>query len=117
MAEDNATDAAVVQRLLARLDVKPDVVRDGQEMVDALQRERYDVVLVDIVMPGMDGLEATRMVRNGFHPGPRIVALSGRAGPGVRSMCLAAGMDDYIPKPVRFEALLTLIGPTGMPGA
>ena len=81
---------------------RADVASNGVEAVEAVRRLPYDLVLMDVQMPEMDGLEATRQIRAGS-PGaqPRIVAMTANAIQGDREACLAAGMDDYLAKPIR----------------
>jgi CheY-like chemotaxis protein len=83
------------------------VAANGIEAIEALQRQPYDVVLMDVQMPEMDGLEATRRIvqRWGATERPRILAMTANAMQGDREECLAAGMDDYITKPIRVAAL------------
>jgi len=79
-----------------------------------VQRQKYDVVLMDVQMPEMDGLEATRRICARWAPGdrPRIVAMTANAMQGDREQCLAAGMDDYITKPIRVDALVGALAHT-----
>jgi len=104
VAEDIETNQVLMKQLLERRGHRVTVVRDGSEAVQALAAEPYDVVLLDIQMPGMDGLEATRIIRD---PGSRvlrhdvpIIAVTAHALSDDRARCLAAGMDDYLVKPV-----------------
>jgi CheY-like chemotaxis protein len=86
---------------------RPDVVQNGLEVLQALERQKYDVILMDVQMPEMDGLEATRQVRLQW-TGPRrpwIIAMTANAMESDRQMCFKAGMDGYLSKPVRIEAL------------
>ena len=105
VAEDNTVNQKVVQQLLAHLGYRADVVADGIEVLDALERQNYDVVLMDVQMPEMDGLEATRRLRAryGARALPRVIAMTANAMPGDREKCLAAGMDSYVSKPVELE--------------
>lgn len=105
VAEDNRVNQKVVQRLLARLGYRADVVASGKEALDALERQNYHVILMDVQMPEMDGLEATRRIiaRYGTEAAPRIVAMTANAMLGDREACLAAGMHAYVPKPVELE--------------
>ncbi|MCO5167275.1 MAG: ATP-binding protein [Planctomycetes bacterium] len=106
VAEDNVVNQQVILRLLGRLGYAADVVGDGREVLDALSRRRYDVVLMDVQMPGMDGLEAARRITRAAPDGrPWLVALTAGAMHGDRERCLEAGMDDYVSKPVRIEEL------------
>ncbi len=107
VAEDNAVNQKVVQQLLAHLGYRADVVANGYEVLDALERQSYDVVLMDVQMPELDGLEATRRLRQRYGAGtlPRVIAMTANAMPGDREKCLAAGMDAYVSKPVELEAI------------
>jgi CheY-like chemotaxis protein len=82
--------------------------------VESVERQTYDVVLMDVQMPEMDGLEASRRINAGFPDGqrPRIVAMTANAMQGDREMCIAAGMDDYLTKPIRVERLVEALANT-----
>ena len=110
LAEDNAVNVKLATRLLERMGYTPAVAGNGFEVLDHLDREPCDVVLMDVQMPEMDGLEATRRIRARW-PGRslRIVAMTANAMDGDREMCIAAGMDDYLSKPIRPEALATAL--------
>jgi signal transduction histidine kinase/CheY-like chemotaxis protein/ligand-binding sensor domain-containing protein len=120
VAEDNAVNQRVARRFLERLGCEVDVVDDGVLAVEALERRTYDLVLMDMQMPNMDGLEATRRIRarHVAHRVP-IVALTADAMVGTLDRCLAAGMDDYLTKPLeskRLEQVLDrFVGETGEP--
>ncbi len=103
VAEDNTLSQKVAQQLLARLGHAADVVANGREALDALARRPYDVVLLDVHMPELDGLETARLIRRRFplDGGPRLIAMTASVLKGDREACLAAGMDDYLGKPVR----------------
>ena len=107
VAEDNPVNQRVAQHLLSRLGYRTDVVGNGLEVLEALDRQPYDIVLMDVQMPEMDGFEATRRLRASPPPygRPWIVAVTANAMEGDRDACLAAGMDDYVSKPMRVEAL------------
>ncbi|HEY5281206.1 MAG TPA: ATP-binding protein, partial [Polyangia bacterium] len=113
LAEDNKTNQLVATGILKRLGVCADVVADGKQAVEALQSTVYDLVLMDLHMPEMDGLEATRTVRaagSGVRsPAVPIIAMTASAMQGDRQTCLDAGMDDYIAKPVTPAALSALL--------
>ena len=108
LAEDNATNQKLALRILERLGYRADVAANGLEVLEALDRQLYDVVLMDMQMPEMDGLEATRIICQQWadEQRPRIIAMTANAMPGDRELCLAAGMDDYISKPIRVEQLI-----------
>jgi len=106
LAEDNAVNQKLALRLLAQLGYEARVAGDGQQAIDALVDSAFDVVLMDVQMPELDGLEATRRIRNRWPDRDlRIVAMTANAMAGDREACLAAGMDDYISKPIRVADL------------
>ena len=106
IAEDNSINQKVLLRILARAGYAADVVSNGLEVLQALQHLRYDVILMDVEMPEMDGLETTRCIRAGHvERSPYILALTASAMHEDRERCMAAGMDDYLSKPVRAELL------------
>jgi signal transduction histidine kinase/CheY-like chemotaxis protein/HPt (histidine-containing phosphotransfer) domain-containing protein len=100
LAEDNVVNQKVALQMLARLGYRADVAGNGLEVLEALGRQPYDLILLDVQMPEMDGLETARRVRAQWNPGPRLVAMTANALLGDREACLAAGMDDYLSKPV-----------------
>jgi len=112
LAEDNNTNQILALRLLKRLGYRADIAANGFEALDALRRQPYDVVLMDVQMPDMDGLEATRNIVSDWPSDrrPRIIAMTANAMKGDREMCIEAGMDDYISKPIQPELLISAIG-------
>ncbi|MBV9175083.1 MAG: response regulator, partial [Chloroflexi bacterium] len=108
VAEDNAANQKLFVRMLTQLAYRPDVAGNGTEVLEALARQHYDVIFMDVQMPELDGLEATRRIRAEWPASeqPRVVAMTANALQGDREMCLAAGMDDYISKPVRVDELM-----------
>jgi signal transduction histidine kinase/CheY-like chemotaxis protein/HPt (histidine-containing phosphotransfer) domain-containing protein len=109
LAEDNATNQQVALSILEKLGFRADAVADGRKAVQALEAGSYDIVLMDVQMPVMDGFEATRAIRSGETkvPNPRIpiIAMTAHAMKGDRERCLESGMDDYISKPISPQAL------------
>ncbi|HZM72865.1 MAG TPA: response regulator [Candidatus Polarisedimenticolia bacterium] len=111
LAEDNAMNQKLAMRLLEKMGLSADLAVNGLEALAAVERTPYDVILMDVQMPEMDGLEATRQIRAaGPAHRPRIIAMTANAMEGDREACLAAGMDDYLSKPIRPEALATALG-------
>ncbi|HKH50069.1 MAG TPA: ATP-binding protein [Thermoanaerobaculia bacterium] len=107
VAEDNVVNQKVALLMLQRLGYAADVAADGEETLAALRRQCYDVILMDVQMPGMDGLEAARRIREEWpaQERPRIIAVTANALLEDREACLSAGMDDYLSKPVLLEDL------------
>jgi signal transduction histidine kinase/HPt (histidine-containing phosphotransfer) domain-containing protein len=109
LCEDNAIGQKVAMRILQQLGYQPDLTVNGLEALDALDRKPYDLIFMDVMMPGMDGLEATRAIRERQKSGRSphydsriiIIAMTAQAMQGDREKCLAAGMDDYLVKPIR----------------
>ena len=110
VAEDNPSNQRVLVEMLKRLGYRADAVADGREVIQALERQDYDLVLMDIKMPEMDGITATQVIRK-LRPenGPKIIAITAFALEGDREKCLEAGMDDYIAKPVQMRDLAEVL--------
>lgn len=111
VAEDNAVNQQLVMLMLQRLGYRADLAGNGAEAVDAVRRQPYDVVLMDVQMPEMDGLEATRHIREETDASerPRIIAMTANAMAGDREECLERGMDDYLTKPLDLAALASAL--------
>ena len=109
LAEDNTTNQEVALAFLNKMGLQADVVQSGVEAINALEAYPYDIVLMDVQMPEMDGLEATRQIRRPGstvqNPKIPIIAMTANAMTGDQEMCLAAGMNDYIAKPISLETL------------
>jgi len=112
LAEDNVVNQKVARSMLQKLGFRADVAANGLEVLAAVERQPYDVILMDVQMPEMDGLEASRRLVQ-LRPDPArrpwIIALTANAMQGDREMCLAAGMDDYISKPIKRAELQAAI--------
>jgi two-component system sensor histidine kinase/response regulator len=106
VAEDKLINQLVIVNILDRLGYKPDLVKNGEEAVKAVSGKDYDMILMDMRMPVMDGLVATRLIRKKELKQPVIIALTANALKGDEQDCLDAGMDDYISKPIRLEDLM-----------
>jgi len=111
LAEDNVVNQKLALKLLSQMGYRAELANNGLEAIEALERRRYDVVLMDVQMPEMDGLEAMRRIVERWPNGerPRIVAMTANTMQGDREECLAAGMDDYLTKPIRIDALTTAL--------
>jgi CheY-like chemotaxis protein len=110
VAEDNPSNRRVLVTMLKRMGYRPDAVADGKEVLQALELRPYDLVLMDVRMPEMDGITATREMRRLWpENGPRVVAITAYALEGDREKCLEAGMDGYIAKPVMVNELVEVL--------
>ena len=110
LAEDNVVNQKLALRLLQQMGYRADLASNGIEAVESVQRQTYDLILMDVQMPEMDGLDASRrIVATWPDSRPRIVAMTANAMQGDREMCLAAGMDDYVTKPIRIDELVNAL--------
>jgi CheY-like chemotaxis protein len=105
IAEDNLINQKVILHILNKLGYKPVLVENGMLAVEEARQKEYDIILMDMQMPEMDGLQATRFIRENLEYQPTIIALTANTMAGDQEECLNAGMNDYISKPVRLEEL------------
>jgi signal transduction histidine kinase/DNA-binding response OmpR family regulator len=106
IAEDNIVNQKLATRMLNKLGYQPDLAKNGKEAIEMVGHEHYDIILMDVQMPEMDGLEATRMIRTCLEVQPVIIAVTANVMLGDRDDCMQAGMDDYISKPIELNELL-----------
>ncbi|MEC4986164.1 MAG: response regulator [Oscillatoria sp. PMC 1068.18] len=109
LAEDNLVNQKLALKLFEKMGYRADVVSNGLEVIEALERQFYDVIFMDIQMPEMDGITATQEICQRWENHPRIIAMTANAMKGDREECLAAGMDDYLSKPIQIQALVTAL--------
>src|SRR5579862_2678242 len=116
IADDNRVNQRVGSNFLEKLGYSADVVSNGLEVLQAVERKTYDIIFLDVQMPEMDGYEAARQLHRRWpdEKRPRIIAMTGNAMPGDKQRCLEAGMDDYITKPLRVEDLRTALERWGL---
>lgn len=107
LAEDNAVNQKVALLMLKKLGYQADVVSNGLEVLDALRQQPYQIVFMDVQMPDMDGLTATKKIVEGWpeQERPWIIAMTANAMDGDREACLDAGMNDYVTKPIKADQL------------
>jgi PAS domain S-box-containing protein len=105
LAEDNPVNQKVTLQMLRKIGYEADVAANGLEVLQALERQTYDIILMDVQMPEMDGLEAARKIRERWHNGPKMIAITAYALEGDRDRCLNVGMHDYISKPIQMDEL------------
>lgn len=109
IAEDDKMNQKLVTKVLNKLGYEPQVAENGKDVLEIVSNKNYDLILMDVQMPEMDGLEATRMIRICLSEQPVIIAMTANTLQGDRENCLKAGMDDYIGKPVRLDGLVNII--------
>jgi CheY-like chemotaxis protein len=114
LAEDNPINQQLALILLKKMGYSPDVAENGREVLAQLQREPYDLIFMDIQMPEMDGLEATRTIRTGNGHQPIIIAMTANATRQDRDECLSEGMNDYLSKPINIEELIRTLEKWGL---
>jgi signal transduction histidine kinase/ligand-binding sensor domain-containing protein/DNA-binding response OmpR family regulator len=109
VAEDNLINQKLIQRILNKLGYQPDIVQNGVEVLARMEENIYDVILMDIQMPEIDGLEATIAIRAKVWPQPYIIAMTANAMSEDKETCLRTGMDDYISKPMKLQELVDML--------
>ncbi|MEO5983986.1 MAG: response regulator, partial [Ferruginibacter sp.] len=110
VAEDNAINQKLTLKILSKLGFKAvALAENGHEVIEMASQQPYDIILMDVQMPEMDGLEATRMIRKGMDIQPIIMAMTANAMKEDKDDCLAAGMDDFLSKPVKLEELVNAL--------
>jgi CheY-like chemotaxis protein len=111
IAEDDESNRKVTSAMLKRLGYRADAVSNGRDALLALKCQHYDIILMNLGMPEMDGLEATRQIRLSFPPlhQPKIIAVTACILPNSREICLEAGMNDFMPKPFKINELAQIL--------
>lgn len=109
VAEDNLINQQVIMQILSRLGYAPAVVENGAEAVEAVQQTEYDLVLMDMQMPEMDGIEATELIRKNSTHQPAIIALTANTLQNDQERCMKAGMNDYLAKPIKLDELMQML--------
>jgi len=109
VAEDNLINQKLTERVLAKLGYEAKIVSNGREALEEVDHTRYDLILMDVQMPEMDGLEATRIIRSSQGHQPKIIAITANVMQGDKELCLEAGMDDYISKPIKLDLLVAAL--------
>jgi len=107
IAEDNLINQKIAMTILTRLGYQPALASNGKEALEMISHEYYDIVLMDVEMPEMNGLEATRMIRTCLEVQPIIIAMTANVMQGDRDTCMQSGMDDYMSKPIDLKELLS----------
>jgi CheY-like chemotaxis protein len=109
VAEDNPINQKLIQRILNKLGYRPDLVQNGVEVLENMEEQTYDVILMDIQMPEVDGLEATAAIRTRSWHQPFIIAMTANAMSEDKEICLRAGMDEYLAKPMKLQELVEML--------
>lgn len=109
VAEDNKINQKLIVRILDKLGYQPAVAENGLEVMAMLADYAYDLILMDVQMPEMDGLETTKLIRSSWDRQPMIIAMTANAMLEDKEECMAAGMNDYLSKPLRIESLLEIL--------
>jgi CheY-like chemotaxis protein len=106
IAEDNLVNQKIAIKLLAKLGYQPAIANNGKEALEMVSNDQYDLILMDVQMPEMNGMEATRMIRTCLQTQPVIIAMTANVMQGDRDSCIQSGMDDYMSKPIEVPELL-----------
>ena len=109
IAEDNVINQTLIMHVLNKMGYTPDIVQDGQQALDAVNHKQYDMILMDVQMPEIDGLEATRIIRKHLKRQPIIIAMTANAMQDDKDDCFKAGMNDYISKPINLDSIKNLL--------
>jgi CheY-like chemotaxis protein len=109
LAEDNPINQLLAIKMLNTIGYEPAKAENGSEVIDIIKSQRFDLILMDVQMPEMDGLEATKIIRQTNTHQPVIIAMTANAMQSVEEECVKAGMDDYLSKPVRVDTLKSMI--------
>ena len=109
IAEDNIVNQKFAHRILTKIGYAPDIAVDGRDTLRAMSLKKYDMILMDVQMPEMDGLEATRFIRENMEYQPVIIAMTANAMPEDKELCLKAGMDDYLSKPMKITDIMEVL--------
>jgi signal transduction histidine kinase/ligand-binding sensor domain-containing protein/DNA-binding response OmpR family regulator len=109
IAEDNIMNQKFIKRVLNKLGYEPDLANDGREVLDMMTQKKYDIILMDVQMPNIDGLEATRLIRKIYGSKPMILAMTANALTEDKDNCIRAGMDGYMSKPINLQLLTKLL--------
>ncbi len=114
IAEDNPINQKLIIKVLNKLGYKPDLANNGQEVLEMLEKKAYEVVLMDVQMPVLDGISVTRKIRSDFERQPVIIAMTANAMLEDREECRSAGMDDYLSKPINMKELINILKKTSL---
>jgi signal transduction histidine kinase/CheY-like chemotaxis protein len=109
IAEDNLVNQKLAMHILTKMGYSADIAVNGHEAINAITRKKYDLVLMDVQMPEMDGLEATRFIREHIEQQPTIIAMTANALAEDREICLNAGMNDYLSKPIKLSEIMEVL--------
>jgi signal transduction histidine kinase/ligand-binding sensor domain-containing protein/DNA-binding response OmpR family regulator len=109
IAEDNIVNQKLASHIFTKMGYMPDVAENGHEALNAMVGKKYDIIFMDVQMPEMDGLEATRFIREHMHDQPVIIAMTANAMPEDRDVCMAAGMNGYLSKPMRITDITEIL--------